>query len=153
MRRGDHARVGGQFGRGHLVRGAADVEGGRAFALGSEWVFLYRRPQSAQNDPAERSRHERFIVTRMMMGVVTLACLPPYLLWRGVPSWPEHLAIVCLVSLIVAALVLSQPGRLPAVVLAMAMFMAAAVMFGEGNKQLQQEKAQLSKWRAAWSGK
>lgn len=40
---------------------------------------------------------------------------------------------------------IEKPGRLPIVVIAMALFMVGAIMFGEGNKQLQQEKAQLSK--------
>lgn len=40
---------------------------------------------------------------------------------------------------------IEKPGRLPIVVIAMALFMVAAIMFGEGNKQLQQEKAQIGK--------
>ncbi len=40
---------------------------------------------------------------------------------------------------------IEKPGRMPIVVIAMALIMVAAIMFGEGNKQLQQEKAQLSK--------
>lgn len=40
---------------------------------------------------------------------------------------------------------MEKPGRLPIVMIASVLFMAAAIMFGEGNKQLQQEKAQTSK--------
>lgn len=34
-----------------------------------------------------------------------------------------------------------QPGRLPVIIISSALFMVAAIMFGEGNKQLKQEKA------------
>lgn len=44
---------------------------------------------------------------------------------------------------------MDKPGRFPVVLIASVLFMAAAVMFGEGNKQLQQEKAQISKQKAA----
>ena len=44
---------------------------------------------------------------------------------------------------------MDKPGRFPVVLIASVLFMAAAVMFGEGNKQLQQEKAQTSKQKAA----
>lgn len=37
---------------------------------------------------------------------------------------------------------MDSPGRFPGIVLAMALFMAAATMFGEGNKELQAEKDQ-----------
>lgn len=40
---------------------------------------------------------------------------------------------------------MDKPGRMPVVVIAGVLFMIAAVMFGEGNRQLQQEKAQVSK--------
>ncbi|ANE53990.1 MULTISPECIES: hypothetical protein [Methylomonas] len=36
---------------------------------------------------------------------------------------------------------MDKPGRLPIVAIAGAIFMAAAVMFGEGNKQIQAEKS------------
>ena len=40
---------------------------------------------------------------------------------------------------------MDKPSRMPIAFIAAILFMAAAVMFGEGNKQLQQEKAQLDK--------
>jgi len=40
---------------------------------------------------------------------------------------------------------MEKPGRFAIACIASAVFMAGMVMFGEGNKQLQQEKAQLSK--------
>jgi two-component system, cell cycle sensor histidine kinase DivJ len=68
--------------------------------------------ESAQDDPVERSRHERFIITRMLTGLFVLAGLPPYLLWRGVPSEAELVAVVCLVAPVLAAVVLARSGRL-----------------------------------------
>lgn len=40
---------------------------------------------------------------------------------------------------------MDKPGRLPVAMIVAVLFMAAAVLFGEGNKQLQQEKAQQTK--------
>lgn len=39
---------------------------------------------------------------------------------------------------------MDKPGRLPVIMMASILFMIGAVMFGEGNKQLKQEKQQLS---------
>lgn len=36
---------------------------------------------------------------------------------------------------------MDKPGRLPVAMIVAVLFMAAAVLFGEGNKQLQQEQA------------
>lgn len=47
---------------------------------------------------------------------------------------------------------MDKPGRLPVVMIASVLFMAAAVMFGEGNKQIQQEKAQTSKTQSLQKG-
>lgn len=57
-------------------------------------------------------------------------------------------AIVLIVGMIKPKWILlwmEKPGRLPIAMIAGVLFMIGAVMFGEGNKQLQQEKAQLSK--------
>jgi two-component system, cell cycle sensor histidine kinase DivJ len=67
---------------------------------------------SAQDDPALRARHERFLVSRLAVGAVTLAALPAYLVWRGVPSAVEAAAVVCLVLPVVAAVLLARTGRL-----------------------------------------
>lgn len=37
---------------------------------------------------------------------------------------------------------MDKPGRLPVMAIAGAIFMAGAVMFGEGNQQLRQQKAE-----------
>lgn len=47
---------------------------------------------------------------------------------------------------------MEKPGRLPIVMIASVLFMAAAIMFGEGNKQLQLEKAQTSKTQNVQKG-
>jgi len=35
----------------HWAAAASDLEGGRAFPLGEEWVFFHRPPKAALNDP------------------------------------------------------------------------------------------------------
>ena len=67
---------------------------------------------AAQDDPARRVHHERFLVSRLAVGAVTLAVLPLYLHWRGAPSSLEAAAIVCLVLPVLAAVVLARTGRL-----------------------------------------
>ncbi|GJE28622.1 Sensor histidine kinase RcsC [Methylobacterium organophilum] len=68
--------------------------------------------ESVLDEPAVRSRHERFLVSRLATGAVMMAALPPYLLWRGVPSGLEALAIASLLLPVVAAVVLSRTGSL-----------------------------------------
>ena len=58
------------------------------------------------------SRHQRFLVSRLATGVVMMAALPPYLLWRGVPSGIEVLAIASLLLPILAAVLLARTGSL-----------------------------------------
>lgn len=60
-----------------------------------------------------------------------------------------NVLVLCVVVLIVGMikpkwilLWMDKPGRLPIAIIAIMLFMAAAVMFGEGNKQLKQEQAQ-----------
>jgi cell cycle sensor histidine kinase DivJ len=67
---------------------------------------------SAREDALERCRHERFVASRLSVGVVALACLPLYLLMRGVPAVPEYAAMICLVMPVAAAIVLSRTGRM-----------------------------------------
>jgi hypothetical protein len=60
-------------------------------------------------------------------------------------------AIILIVGLIKPKWILlwmDTPGRLPVIAIACAIFMAGAILFGEGNKQLQAEKAQLEKHQA-----
>ncbi len=59
-----------------------------------------------------RHRHERFLVSRLATGLVTMAALPPYLLWRGVPSAIEAAAFASLLLPVIAAVLLSRTGSL-----------------------------------------
>ncbi len=47
---------------------------------------------------------------------------------------------------------MDKPGRMPIAFIVTILFMIAATMFGEGNKQLQQEKAHASKQAAQQPG-
>ncbi|GJD49379.1 Sensor histidine kinase RcsC [Methylobacterium crusticola] len=68
--------------------------------------------ESVAGDPNERMRHERFLISRLATGAVMMAMLPPYLLWRGVPSPLEAVAAACLMLPVAAALILARTGRL-----------------------------------------
>ncbi|MFE1603082.1 ATP-binding protein [Methylobacterium sp. ID0610] len=67
---------------------------------------------SVSEESGERGRHERFLISRLATGAVTMAMLPPYLLWRGVPSLIETALVVCLLLPVVAAIALARTGRL-----------------------------------------
>ncbi|KQP15711.1 PAS domain-containing sensor histidine kinase [Methylobacterium sp. Leaf93] len=68
--------------------------------------------ESVVEDEAVRFRHERFLVSRLATGIVMMAALPPYLLWRGVPTGLEVLAIASLMLPVFAAVFLSRTGIL-----------------------------------------
>ncbi|GJE16571.1 ATP-binding protein [Methylobacterium marchantiae] len=68
--------------------------------------------ESVIDDDAVRFRHERFLVSRLATGIVMMAGLPPYLLWRGVPTGLEVLAIASLMLPVFAAVFLSRTGVL-----------------------------------------
>ncbi|MDF9861981.1 PAS domain S-box-containing protein [Methylorubrum pseudosasae] len=67
---------------------------------------------SALAEPSVRFRHERFLISRLATGAVMMAGLPPYLVWRGVPSGLEAIAIASLFLPLLAAVVLSRTGSL-----------------------------------------
>ncbi|ACL55744.1 PAS domain-containing sensor histidine kinase [Methylobacterium nodulans] len=67
---------------------------------------------SVSEESGERRRHERFLISRLATGAVTMAMLPPYLLWRGVPSLIEAAVVACLLLPVVAAFALVRTGRL-----------------------------------------
>jgi two-component system, cell cycle sensor histidine kinase DivJ len=67
---------------------------------------------SVADNAVARSRHQRFLVSRLATGVVMMAALPPYLLWRGVPSSIEVLAITSLLLPVLAAVILARTGSL-----------------------------------------
>ncbi|WP_375463622.1 ATP-binding protein [uncultured Methylobacterium sp.] len=68
--------------------------------------------ESAIDDANLRFRHERFLVSRLATGGLMMAGLPPYLLWRGVPSGIEVLAVASLFLPVLAAVILSRTGSL-----------------------------------------
>ena len=67
---------------------------------------------SVLDEPSIRFRHERFLVSRLAAGAVMMAALPPFLVWRGVPSGIEALAIASLFLPVLAAAILSRTGSL-----------------------------------------
>ena len=100
------------------------AEGGAAFeaaaparAWGEAWEGLEAWlaglvHESAGADLAQRARHERFIAARSVTAALGFAALPPVLLWRGVPSTLEALALVSLVAPMLAVVVLHRFGGL-----------------------------------------
>lgn len=68
--------------------------------------------RSAADEPGIRFRHERFLISRLATGAVTMAVLPPFLLWRGVPSGIEAIGIASLFLPMLAAFLLSRTGTL-----------------------------------------
>jgi two-component system, cell cycle sensor histidine kinase DivJ len=68
--------------------------------------------ESVADNAAVRARHQRFLVSRLATGAVMMVGLPPYLLWRGVPSGLEVLAIASLLLPVLAAVILARTGSL-----------------------------------------
>lgn len=68
--------------------------------------------ESVRGDSAEAASHRHFIVSRVAMGIVALACIPLYLALRGAPSAPEYVAIACVIAPLFAAIILARTGRL-----------------------------------------
>jgi cell cycle sensor histidine kinase DivJ len=75
------------------------------------------------DDHAERSRHEHFILTRLLIGVCGLASLPLFLALRGAPSALDAVLALALAGPVFAAAIASLTGRL---VLASAVSAASA---------------------------
>jgi two-component system, cell cycle sensor histidine kinase DivJ len=98
--------------------------------------------ESARGGPDEQLRHERFLLTRLTAGFIALACLPPYLVWRGPPAPLEFMAILCLAAPVPAAILLSKTGwftaaqRLSAAALAALVLYAAATSVGWASPAL-----------------
>ncbi len=99
---------------GHGVAGARTAHQASAGGT-SAWFEAWLAAQvhdSAGEDLTERARQERFIVARSAAAAVTLAALPPLLIWRGVPSTLESLALLALVVPLAAVALLSRYGGL-----------------------------------------
>ncbi len=67
---------------------------------------------SALPDASERTRHERFILTRLALGAAALGLAPAYLAWRGTLGPLEALLLLALALPLLAAVILSRSGRL-----------------------------------------
>ena len=62
--------------------------------------------------PLERMRHERFILTRLLVGGVALGLAPAYLAWRGTLGVLETAIVVAAALPLLAVVTLSRSGRL-----------------------------------------
>lgn len=71
---------------------------------------------SVAGDAQERERHLRFMLTRLLVGGVTLAAFPIYLALFGRPSTIELVAFACLLLPLAAVVVLSRTGSFDAAV-------------------------------------
>jgi len=60
----------------------------------------------------ERMLHERFILTRLLVGAVALGLVPAYLAWRGTLGTLEAVVVVAAALPVLAVVVLSRTGRL-----------------------------------------
>jgi cell cycle sensor histidine kinase DivJ len=69
---------------------------------------------SVQPDPAERQRHERFVLSRLVVGGGVLGLAPAYLAWRGAPGACEAAVIVAAALAVLSVALVSRTGRLGA---------------------------------------
>lgn len=67
---------------------------------------------SVRSNPAERSRHERFVLSRLLVGGGALSLAPAYLAWRGAPGAFEAAMVVAAAFSVLAVVLLSRSGRL-----------------------------------------
>jgi len=63
-------------------------------------------------DPLERSRHERFLLTRLVAATAAFSLLPAYIAWRGRVGLPDVLVLAAMTLPLLAAVMLSRTGRL-----------------------------------------
>lgn len=69
---------------------------------------------SVQSDTAERQRHERFVLSRLLVGGGMLGLAPAYLAWRGAPGAFEAAMIVAAALAVLSIAFVSRTGRLDA---------------------------------------
>jgi cell cycle sensor histidine kinase DivJ len=110
--RGEFGTAAGQGPRTGDGAGRSRREAGGTAAWLESWLAAQVH-DSAGSDLTERARHERFIVAHSTAAAVTLAALPALLIWRGVPSVLESLALLALVVPLGAVALLSRCGGLP----------------------------------------
>ena len=69
---------------------------------------------SVQSNPAERQRHERFVLSRLLVGAGMLGLAPAYLAWRGAPGAFEAAMIVAAALAVFSVALVARTGRLDA---------------------------------------
>lgn len=67
---------------------------------------------SVRADTCERERHERFILSRLLVGAGALGLAPAYLAWRGALGAFEAAMVVAAALPLLAVFILSRSGRL-----------------------------------------
>ncbi len=67
---------------------------------------------SVRADSCERGRHERFILSRLLVGAAALGLAPAYLAWRGTLGAFEAAMVVAAALPLLAVFILSRSGRL-----------------------------------------
>ncbi len=67
---------------------------------------------SVRSNPAERLRHERFVLSRLLVGGGALTLAPAYLAWRGALGAFEAVMVVAAALPVLAVVLLSRSGRL-----------------------------------------
>lgn len=69
---------------------------------------------SVQSNPAERQRHERFVLSRLLVGGGMLGLAPAYLAWRGAAGAFEAAMIAAAALAVFSVALVSRTGRLDA---------------------------------------
>jgi cell cycle sensor histidine kinase DivJ len=67
---------------------------------------------SLRGDARESTRHQRFILSRLLVGGGALALTPAYLAWRGTPGILDLAMIVSAAVLVLSVVLLSRTARL-----------------------------------------
>lgn len=67
---------------------------------------------SVRGDARESGRHQRFILSRLLVGGGALALTPAYLAWRGTPGLLDLTMIVSAALLLLSVVLLSRTARL-----------------------------------------
>ncbi len=98
----------GARGRGQRANGLGSIESSSTTGLS-----LWRTAQAfAGADMSDRGRLHHFIATRLVAGVFGLACLSPYIAWRGTSSGLDAVLALGLVAPLGAAYLASASRRL-----------------------------------------
>ncbi|MDA7947689.1 MAG: PAS domain-containing sensor histidine kinase [Hyphomicrobiaceae bacterium] len=88
--------------------------------------------ESAQDNPLKASRHQSFITSHLLGGLLALVVFPLYLASIGQPSILSAVAFVWLISPIFVAVFLSRTGRLSLAHLMSATSLTGLIVFAAG---------------------